>query len=750
MKRKEKGPVLRGKEDSKTEPDDETEKTVEDVQRRIDDLRQQLMEASQELEVMKGDTNGPGGSLLSSSTIAVSSVHPAKRGYLFKWQDRSIGWGGTKWALRFVKLDRGMLSYFGSHEDPSPRYVLALRRCAVRDDGFKKNLRFKPKEDNPNPGPQVNGAYFHVFSIYQRPYEEEKHSTESSAAQDDDDDRIVPLLRFSTQKLAEKKQWIELLSQACAYCDTDDFLKEEATAIDDARKQSSLLQKGTLPPMYFATPAPRKLVRISSIPSSIHKAEDYVKTSKREKSAHSHSLTRNAYPPSKPMHRAAASSYISDFSRGTNYRGLFNLAIIILVVSNFRLLLDGIMHHGFVLGKILDLSHLPAAPLVDAPFVWGIILLHVFLVCSLCIEKLLSKGKLGEGFGQFLHLIVANASLIVPIIIIWYHIESPVNGSILLLLATITWMKLISYMHANMDYRVSPEQDAFKATIALIQDLDEDEANLSYPSNVTLLNMYYFWLAPTLTYQIAFPRSPIIRWWKVASLLLRLLISISLLGFLTAQIISPNLDNLVEDLEPTGGRITSHILAKYLLKVTIANTYAWLLVFYIYFHLCLNLVAEILRFGDRIFYRDWWNSSEISAYWRLWNMPVHYWLVRHIYFPCVRMKMSKVMATFVVFFISAVMHEVLISVPFHMIRPWSFLGMMAQIPLVTITKSMERRWPGGIAGNIIFWISFCIVGQPMAILLYTVDYRFGMHHDEPLVVDDPGPWWKEMVLKFHK
>jgi hypothetical protein len=481
-KKDKKGPilVLGGKEDSKAE-DDETENTVEDVQKRIDDLRKQLMEASQELQLMKGSANGPGSSLLSSSTIAVSSVHPAKRGYLFKWQDRSIGWGGTKWALRFVKLDRGMLSYYGSHEDPSPRYVLALRRCAVRDDGFKKNLRFKPKEDDPNPGPQVNGAYFHVFSIYQRPYEEERRSHESSAAQDDDDDRIVPLLRFSTQKMAEKKQWIELLSQACAYCDTDDFLKEEATAKDDARKQSSLLGKGTLPPMYFATPAPRKLVRIPSHPSSIHKAKDYVKTSKKENSAHSHSLNRNAYPPSKPMHRAAAPSYISDFTRGTNYRGLFNLAIIILVVSNFRLLLDGIMSHGFVLGKILDLSHFPDAPLVDAPFVSGLVLLHLFLVCSLCIEKLLSKGKLREGFGQFLHLIVANASLIVPIIIIWYHIESPLNGSFLLLLATITWMKLISYMHANMDYRLAPEQDTFKATIALIQDLDEDEANLSYP-----------------------------------------------------------------------------------------------------------------------------------------------------------------------------------------------------------------------------------------------------------------------------
>ena len=25
-------------------------------------------------------------------------------------------------------------------------------------------------------------------------------------------------------------------------------------------------------------------------------------------------------------------------------------------------------------------------------------------------------------------------------------------------------------------------------------------------------------------------------------------------------------------------------------------------------------------------------------------------------------------------------------------------------------------------GNIIFWLSFCIVGQPMAVILYTIDY----------------------------
>ena len=30
-----------------------------------------------------------------------------KASYLYKWQDRSIGWGGTKWGLRYVVLKGG-------------------------------------------------------------------------------------------------------------------------------------------------------------------------------------------------------------------------------------------------------------------------------------------------------------------------------------------------------------------------------------------------------------------------------------------------------------------------------------------------------------------------------------------------------------------------------------------------------------------------------------------------------------------
>ena len=80
-------------------------------------------------------------------------------------------------------------------------------------------------------------------------------------------------------------------------------------------------------------------------------------------------------------------------------------------------------------------------------------------------------------------------------------------------------------------------------------------------------------------------------------------------------------------------------------------------------------------------------------------------LVRHLYFPSIRMNMSKSAAMFTVFTVSAILHEVLVSVPFHIIRPWSFLGMMMQIPLVAITKYLYRKNPGSFVGNI-FLVDF--------------------------------------------
>jgi diacylglycerol O-acyltransferase-1 len=138
-------------------------------------------------------------------------------------------------------------------------------------------------------------------------------------------------------------------------------------------------------------------------------------------------------------------------------------------------------------------------------------------------------------------------------------------------------------------------------------------------------NIYYFWLAPTLTYQICFPKVPRVRLRRVIGILCGLSACFTLFILLIAQFVTPTLDSLVIDLEKTQGVYTARIFAEYWLKLAIANTYLWLLMFYVYFHLYLNLWAELLRFGDRVFYKDWWNSSELGSYWRLWNQPVHFW-----------------------------------------------------------------------------------------------------------------------------
>ena len=46
--------------------------------------------------------------------------------------------------------------------------------------------------------------------------------------------------------------------------------------------------------------------------------------------------------------------------------------------------------------------------------------------------------------------------------------------------------------------------------------------------------------------------------------------------------------------------------------------------------------------------------------------------------------------------------------------------MVVQIPMILATTPLEKMQGtnGKILGNCIFWISFCLVGQPLAALLY--------------------------------
>ncbi|XP_036685946.1 diacylglycerol O-acyltransferase 1 isoform X4 [Balaenoptera musculus] len=247
------------------------------------------------------------------------------------------------------------------------------------------------------------------------------------------------------------------------------------------------------------------------------------------------------------------------------------------------------------------------------------------------------------------------------------------------------------------------------------------QCTVSYPDNLTYRDLYYFLFAPTLCYELNFPRSARIRKRFLLRRLLEMLFLTQLMVGLIQQWMVPTIQN---SMKPFKDMDYSRIIER-LLKLAVPNHLIWLIFFYWLFHSCLNAVAELMHFGDREFYRDWWNSESVTYFWQNWNIPVHKWCLRHFYKPMLRRGSSKWAARMGVFLASAFFHEYLVSIPLRMFRLWAFTGMMAQIPLAWIVGRFFR----GNYGNAAVWLTL-IIGQPVAVLMYVHDY-YVLNYEAP-------------------
>lgn len=128
-------------------------------------------------------------------------------------------------------------------------------------------------------------------------------------------------------------------------------------------------------------------------------------------------------------------------------------------------------------------------------------------------------------------MLTCAASLLRPITIVWAHPEGPGQGFLLLFFACVTFLKLVSYAHTNHDLRV----DFCSKTSAQLSLEKEEKKGTQYPHNLTLSDMGYFMAAPTLCYQLSYPRTPAVRWRHVMTILLRVIIITSFGGFIISS-----------------------------------------------------------------------------------------------------------------------------------------------------------------------------------------------------------------------
>jgi len=123
-----------------------------------------------------------------------------------------------------------------------------------------------------------------------------------------------------------------------------------------------------------------------------------------------------------------------------------------------------------------------------------------------------------------------------------------------------------------------------------------------------LQHLFYFMCAPTLVFQWRYPRSNRIRRRFVIRRLFEIILCLSLIIFISKQYVEPTVKNFKWiDAHVTVGPYRRYLhLVERLCKLAIPNGAIWLLMFYGFFHSWLNLTGELLRFGDRLFYKDWW------------------------------------------------------------------------------------------------------------------------------------------------
>ena len=343
------------------------------------------------------------------------------------------------------------------------------------------------------------------------------------------------------------------------------------------------------------------------------------------------------YPASKPIHVKNMPSPLStDVRPGEqNYRGFFHLGVIIFMMTHCRLIVDNLTKYGFLF-QIPSLETLSSCTIIDVAGMSrschdGAILRIVLvllswmatILSSYVVELLASRPRfrnIPDWVIVTINFILGFLNIYLPCLWVWRSNSHPLVCMIYLFQSVVLWMKMISYVHVNRDVRLALALAANKSNDKILSKSNSEDWNdnnakplynvlmdvrnleppfVQYPQNLTLLDIAYFNVAPTLCYQLNYPRSPRIRWNYIITILVRLVVVSMIMLFFVEQYIVPTLE---QSIQPMRER---HLwgLFNRLLRLSVPNIYVWLLSFYGFFHLWLNLLAELTRFGDRLFYK---------------------------------------------------------------------------------------------------------------------------------------------------
>lgn len=245
-------------------------------------------------------------------------------------------------------------------------------------------------------------------------------------------------------------------------------------------------------------------------------------------------------------------------------------------------------------------------------------------------------------------------------------------------------------------------------TPSVLENLDKEDlkVNVKFPSNITLFNFFEYSSYPVVVYTLHFTRTKKIRWNYVAEKVVGIFGIIFLMLLVADNMMYPLVLKALKAREelPVPERIVQYSFI--LLDMIPPFLMEYLFTFILIWDSILNAIAELSRFADRDFYGPWWSCTDWAEFARIWNRPVHKFLLRHVYHSSLStLNLNKGQSSLFTFMISSVVHELVMYVIFRRLRGYLLLLQMSQLPLIMIgnTKFMKGK---KVLGNVICWVGF--------------------------------------------
>ncbi|XP_056411287.1 sterol O-acyltransferase 2-like isoform X1 [Hyla sarda] len=404
------------------------------------------------------------------------------------------------------------------------------------------------------------------------------------------------------------------------------------------------------------------------------------------------------------------------------------------------------VHRASLLDDLMEIEHFRTIYNMFVAFVC------VFLISTVAVDSI-DRGRLVlefevlfYTFGQFGTVVWSWICMFLYTLLVPYKVLSfwgslyPKSKQKLLLSICVGTFLLVSHtcvlcvfpVYVVIHYRLPPassfivllEQVRFlmksysflRETVPIVL---QDESKEKYAKIPALSSYLYFLFCPTLVYRESYPRTPYIRWNYVAKNFAQFLGCVFLLYYIGDTLCFPVFKNMNK--QP----LSIKTLVLSILHATLPGTFALLISFFALLHCWLNAFAEMLRFGDRMFYKDWWNSTSFSNYYRTWNVVIHDWLYYYMYQDLLWLfrKRYRTGVMMVVFLLSAAVHEYALTLSLGYFYPAMFCLFAIFGVLLNFLINDKRTSP---VWNVMLW-AFLFIGQGIQLCLYCQEWYAQIH-----------------------